>query len=111
MVVDRLTKYAHFIRVAHPYTTTDIVGLFMEHVFRLHAMPEGIVSDRNPIFTSKVWHELFSMSGITLSTSTAYHPQSDGQTDVVNKCLETYLRCFYSDSQKDWYPYLEAVEL
>lgn len=109
-MVDRLTKYAHFIGVAHPYSANDIAMLFMEHVFKLHGMPEDIVSDRDLIFTSKLWRELFSMSGVALSTSTAYHPQSDGQTEVVNRCLETYLRCFCSDSQKDWYSYLAAAE-
>ncbi|XP_070041479.1 transposon Tf2-1 polyprotein [Nicotiana tomentosiformis] len=110
VVVDRLTKYAHFIGVAHSYTATDIAKLFMEHVFRLHGMPEDIVSDRDLVFTSRLWQELFSMSGVTLSISTAYHPQSDGQTEVVSRCLETYLRCFCSDSQKDWSYYLATTE-
>lgn len=110
VVVDRLTKYAHFIGVSHPYSVGDIAKLFMENVFKLHGMPEDIVNDRDPIFTSKLWQELFSMHGVTLSTSTAYHPQSDGQTEVVNRCLETYLRCFCSDSQKDWFSYLETTK-
>lgn len=74
MVVDRLTKYAHFIGVAHPYTVTNIARLFMEYVFRLHGMLEDIVSDKDHIFTRKLWQKLFFMSGVILSTSTAYHP-------------------------------------
>ncbi|XP_019253895.1 PREDICTED: uncharacterized protein LOC109232588 [Nicotiana attenuata] len=110
VVVDRLTKYAHFIGVSHPYSASDIARLFMDHVFKLHGMPEDIVSDMDPVFTSKLWQELFSMHGVTLSTSTAYHPQSDSQTEVVNRCFETYLRCFCSDSQKDWFSYLAVAE-
>lgn len=91
VVVYRLTKYAQFIGVSHPHSVGDIAKLFMEHVFKLHGMPEDIVSNRDPIFTSKLWQELFSMHGVTLSTSTAYHPQSDGKTEAVNRCLETYL--------------------
>ncbi|KAH0691472.1 hypothetical protein KY289_018830 [Solanum tuberosum] len=70
VVVDRLTKYVHFVALSHPYTALDIANLFMEHVFKLHGLPEDIVSDKDPIFTSKVWRELFAMQGVTLKTST-----------------------------------------
>lgn len=95
VVVDKLTKYSHFMSLSHPYTGTDIAKVFMDQVYKLHGLPEDIISDRNLIFTSKVWQELFSMLGVTLNTSTAYHLQIDGQTEVVNRCLETYLRCFF----------------
>lgn len=110
VIVDRLTKYTHCIGIAHPYSATDIAKLFMEHVYKLHDILEEIVSNKDPIFTSKMWQELFSMLGVALNTSIAYHPQSDGQTKVVNRCLETHLRCFFSDSQADWFSYLATAD-
>ncbi|WMV40979.1 hypothetical protein MTR67_034364 [Solanum verrucosum] len=110
VVVDRLTKYAHFVCLAHPYSAHDVVSLFLEHIYKLHGVLEDIVNDRDLVFTSKVWQELFAMLRATLNTSTTYHLQTDGQTEVVNRCLETYLRCFCSDSQKDWSTYLAITE-
>lgn len=110
VVVDRLNKYAHFITLSHPYSAFDIAKYFMENIFKLHGMLEDIVSDRDPVFTSKLWQELFFMHGVTLSTSTAYHPQPDGQTEVLNRCLKTNLRCFCSDSPAYWANYLVFAE-
>lgn len=80
MVVDRLTKYAHFTGLSYLYSDNDVAKRFMKNIYKLDGVPEDIISDRDPIFTSKVWHELFSMMGVTLNTSTTYHPQTDGQT-------------------------------
>ena len=97
VVVDRLTKYTHFMAFSHPYTATKVANVYLQFVFKLHGMPSTIVSDRNPVFTSHFWRELMRLQGVTLTMSSSYHPQIDGQTEVVNKSLEHYLRAFAAD--------------
>jgi IS30 family transposase len=99
VIVDRLTKYAHFCALSHPFKSSTVATAFMEIVQKLHDSPKIIVSDRDPIFTGHFWIELFSCLGTQLAHSSSYHPQSDGQTEIVNKCLEGYLCCFVSDKQ------------
>jgi hypothetical protein len=110
VVVDRLSKYAHFCALQHPFTTSTVAQLFMDQVFKLHGMPHSIVSDRDPTFTNNFWQELFKLQGTQLHLNTTYHPQTDGQTKVVNKCLETYLRCFASEKQNQWAQWLPLAE-
>jgi transposase InsO family protein len=110
VVVDRLSKYAHFIPLSHPYTASSVAKLFMEHVFKLHGIPRTIVSDYDPPFTSQLWRDLFRVTGTNLLMSFAYHPQTDGQTEVMNKGLESYLRSFTGDRPKDWMQWLSLTE-
>jgi hypothetical protein len=99
VIVDRLTKYAHFCALSHPFKASTVATAFMEIVQKLHGIPKIIVSDRYPIFTGHFWTELFSCLGTQLAHSSSYHPQSDGQNKIVNKCLEGYLHFFASDKQ------------
>jgi hypothetical protein len=84
VVVDKFSKFAHFLPLHHPFTAQKVAQIFLDSVFRLHGMPTHIISDRDPIFTSTFWKELFRLAQVQLCMSTAYHPQSDGQTECVN---------------------------
>ena len=110
VVVDRLSKAAHFVTLAHPYSAMSVAQAFMDNVFKLHGCPKSIVSDRDTVFLSTFWSELFAMQGVELKFTSAYHPQSDGQTEVVNRCLETYLRCMCSDKPHLWSKWLPLAE-
>jgi hypothetical protein len=110
VIVDILTKYAHFCALSHPFKASTAATTFMETVQKLHGSPKIIVSDRDPIFTGNFWTGLFSSLGTQLAHSSSYHPQSDGQTEIVNKCLEGYLRCFVFDKQTQWFKWLPLAK-
>lgn len=111
VVVDRFTKYAHFLPLKHPFTAHQVASAVLTHVVKLHGVPASIVSDRDRIFTSGFWKALFKMMDTKLLMSTAYHPQTDGQPEHVNQCLEMYLRCTVNRSPSKWRAWLPLAEL
>ena len=112
VVIDRLTKMGHFI----PMTTgekspaQDLAKTFAREIWRLHGLPSDIVSDRGSVFISSFWKELMEHLGVELNMSTAFHPQTDGQTERVNQVLETYLRHYCNFQQDDWAELLPLAE-
>jgi hypothetical protein len=84
VIVDRFSKYAHFLLLKRPFSAKKVAQVVLDMVVRLHGMPQYIVSVRDKIFTSDFWRELFKLHNNTLVTSTAYHPQTDGQSEHVN---------------------------
>lgn len=98
VVVDRLTKFAHFIPLRHPFNAAQVARAFWDNIVKLHGIPKSIASDHDRVFTGTLWRELFTKAGTKLLYSTAYHPQTDGQSERVNQCLEMYLRCSIHDT-------------
>ena len=108
VVVDRLSKYSHLLLLKHPYTARNVAEIFVKDIVRFHGFPKSILSDRDPIFMSKFWKELFCMQGTELHMSSSYHPESDGQTKVINRCLETYLHCFALEQPCQWFTWIHG---
>lgn len=110
VVVDRFTKYAHFLPLSHPYSVHSVATAFLDNILKLHGPPKLIISDRDRIFTSQVWKDIFTGFKTELRYSSAYHPQTDGQSKRVNQCLEIYLRCMASAEPKKWLSWLPLAE-
>jgi hypothetical protein len=94
VVVDKFTKYGHFIPLKHPFTATVVAKLFFYNIYKLHGMPSSIISDRGSVFTSALWRELFSLIDVQLCMSYTYHPQIDGQIEHLNQCLRNIFSMF-----------------
>ena len=109
-VVDSVGKRAHFIPTNTMITALGAARLFLHNVWRLHGLLRRIVSNRGPQFVVEFTRELYRLLGITLSTTTAYHPQADGQTECVNQELEQYLQVFVNERQDDWNELLPMAE-
>jgi len=110
VVVDIFSKAAHFGMLPTNFSTVKVAELFASMVWKLHGTPKSIISDRDPVFMSNFWRELFWISGTKLRLSSAYHLQSDGQTEAVNKMLEQLLRAFIHVETKLWGKYLHWAE-
>jgi hypothetical protein len=110
VIVDRYTKWSLFFPVSSTITAAGLAELFHNEVELKYGAPEGIVSDRGSIFTSKFWSKLCYISRIKRRLSTAFHPQTDGQTERTNQTLEHYLRCFIDTEQLTWPKLLRSAE-
>ena len=102
VIVDRLTKSAHFIPIKISYNLNKLAELYVKEVVRLHGIPASIISDRDPRFTSRFWMSLQEALGIKLKFSTAFHPQTDGQSERTIQVLEDMLRASALDLGGNW---------
>ncbi|KAL4007327.1 hypothetical protein ACER0C_001179 [Sarotherodon galilaeus] len=109
-IVDRFSKAAHFVALIKLPTALETAQLLTQHVFRLHGIPQDIVSDRGPQFTSQVWRAFCSELGAQVSLSSGFHPQTNGQAERANQELETMLRCVVSSNQSTWSDQLAWIE-
>ncbi len=99
---DKLTKMIHIIPTITKYTAPILADIFLQNVFRFHGMPETFLSDRDSKFNSTFWKEFFRICNVKINMSSSYHPQTDGQTEVVKKSIENYRRRFGAEKQDDW---------
>jgi len=109
-VVDRFSKYSHFIPLAHPYSAESVAQVFFAEIVRLHGVLQSLVSDRDPVFTSTFWRELMRLTGTKLHMTTTFHPQSDGQSEAANRVIIMYLRCLTGDRFRQWLRWLPWAE-
>ena len=102
VVCDRLSKIAHFVVTTEGILVESLVRLFRDNVWKLHGLPESVISDRGPQFVAELTKELNEMLGIETRLLTVFHSQTDGQTEGMNQELEQYLRFFTEHKQRDW---------
>jgi hypothetical protein len=110
VVTDKLTKMSHFIATDVNVTAEQTAQLFIDNVFKLHGVPRKIISDRGAQFTSLFWTTLWKLLGTKLNISTAYHPQTDGQTERTNQTLESIIRHYVHWNESTWHNHLAIVE-
>ena len=110
IVIDRLTKMSYFISCKKDLDARQFTSLFMQHIVRLHGIPRDIITDRGSLFTSGLWKQITERLGIERRLSTAFHPQTDGQTERTNAILEQYLRAYVNYQQDNWNELLPLAE-
>ena len=110
IAVDRLSKWAHFIATTSDITSLRVTQLFHDGIWKLHGLPEEVISDRGPQFVSNFMCGLSKILGIKVATLTAYHPQTDGQTECVNQEVEQFLCLFVNQRQDNWYNWLSIAK-
>jgi len=110
VVYNRLFKITHFVATTKEMLAEELARLFRDNMWKLHGLPESIVSDRGPQFAAELMKELNKILGIETRLSTVFHPQTDGQTEWMNQELEQYLRFFVDHRQKDWLEWLASAE-
>lgn len=110
VVVDRFSKMTHIIPCSEELSSLGLAALYRDHVWRYHGLPDSVISDRGPQFASQLMKDLHSLLGVKRKLSTAYHPQSDGQTERTNQEIEQYLRLFINHRQNDWADWLAIAE-
>ena len=108
--MDRLTKSAHFLFLSMRYPFEKLAQLYIKEIVRLHGIPSSIVSDRDPRFTSRFWTSLQQALGTKLRLSSAYHPQTDGQTERTIQSLEDLLRACVIEDRGNWDKILPLIE-
>jgi len=110
VIVDRLTKSAHFLPINIRYSLEKLTELYIKEIVRLHGVPKSIISNRDPKFTSKFWESLHQALGTKLHLSSAYHPQTDGQSERTIQSLEDLLRACVLENSNSWDRYLPLIE-
>ncbi|KAF8755364.1 hypothetical protein RHS01_05226 [Rhizoctonia solani] len=110
VIVDSFTKYGIFIKCSKKLKAPELAELFLDHVWKRHGMPEKTISDRGRVFNNKFLRALYKRLGIDPHFSSAYHPQSDGQTEQVNPSIEHFLRAYSGVNQRDWTKWLPMAE-
>jgi hypothetical protein len=110
VVVDKLTKHAHFIACKKTITAEQAAALYLQQIVKHHGLPRVIISDRDPRFTGKFWTELHRLLGTSLAMSTSHRPQTDGQTEIVNKAMLIGLRCYIDYQMENWAKHLHLIE-
>jgi len=106
----KFVTMAHFIPTTEKMSVKGLAKLFRDHVWKLHGLLESIISDRGVQFAAGMIREVNNLLGIQMKLSTAYHPQTDGQTEKINQELEQYLRVFIDYRQEQWPDWLGTVE-